>query len=353
MTNTHTNNEFIHFGLGVLLITLSACSPGNPSEEQVSLSEPEHPEHGAQEETVFPDTIPPTAMVQLHMCGDSESSENCLENDSIRPLQRVFLDASKSYATTGHVIAQYLWEVVSAPQGVNPADYDWSGQSSSHASFWIPVAGAYEIQLTIWDDNGVASSATDDAIISFVAIPESSLFIQLTWDSTDDHELHLVHQSQEGLYCNIPTDCYSLNRTPSWFDTHPVGEGPNPRMTVINDVGLGPEIAEIDAPVAGTYRVYASHEWYNLRETELPGTQTVDIYVNGSITISAQRTLQRGDVWAIADIVWEEDGSERGTARIVPYPSDAPGEIGTVHNLNDEIYTEYCWEDIGWDFPTE
>ena len=70
---------------------------------------------------------------------------DCVYEDEIEPLGHVYFDGSQSYDPSGGSIAQYSWEVIEAPQGVNPDDYDWAGNNSAVSSFWIPIAGTYTV----------------------------------------------------------------------------------------------------------------------------------------------------------------------------------------------------------------
>ena len=113
-------------------------------------------------------------------------------------------------------------------------------------------------------------------------------------------------------------------------------------MLDIDDTnGLGPENINIDTPEPGVYRIYVHYygDW-NLTGTS-PTRETIRIYLNGIQVAEYRRTLTvEKAVWAVADITWQADG----TSFVTPYPSDAPGEIGSV------AIRETC-STPGWSFP--
>jgi hypothetical protein len=83
-------------------------------------------------------------------CGGVDVNGNailtdCVYEDEIEPLGRVYFDGSQSYDPSGGSISQYYWEVISAPQGVNPDDYDWAGSNSAVSFFWILIVGEYTV----------------------------------------------------------------------------------------------------------------------------------------------------------------------------------------------------------------
>ena len=82
----------------------------------------------------------PIAIGEIRVCGSVDANGNailtdCVYEDEIEPLGRVYFDGSQSYDPSGGSIAQYSWEVIEAPQGVNPDDYDWAGNNSAVSSF--------------------------------------------------------------------------------------------------------------------------------------------------------------------------------------------------------------------------
>ena len=297
----------------------------------------------------------PLAIGEVRECGGVDASGNtiltdCVYEDEIEPLGRVYFDGSQSYDPSGGTISQYYWEVIAAPQGVNPDDYDWAGQNSNVSSFWIPIAGEYTIRLTVWNDSGIQSGITDQSDVVIHAVPASMLHVQLVWDHpSNDQDLHMTHASSNGHFCSTSLDCFFSNKQPTWFSTHAAGEGPNPRLDKDDTNGLGPENINIDRPTAGVYRVFA--HYYPGISAGAPTVNTVRIYLSGVLRFAEQRTLTSEEqVWAVADIAWFDDGSETGYGDVTPYPSpDGSSQVGEIA-IRD---SSQCYSAGGWIFPSE
>ena len=291
----------------------------------------------------------PIAIASIRECNETVLTD-CTPQNEIEPLSRVFLNGSESYSPNGGTITQYQWEVIEAPQGLNPDDYDWTGANSNLASFWLPLNGEYTVRLTVWDDSGVQSQVTDQADISFVASSSELIHVQLVWDHpSNDQDLHLTHASEDGHFCSTTKDCFFSNKQPVWFSTHAAGEGPNPVMTKDDTNGLGPENIVIDEPAAGVYRVFA--HYYPWSSAGAPTVNTVRVYLDGSLHFAEQRTLTSEEqVWAVADISWYDDGSEDGYGEVTPYPSpDGSEQVGEIAIRDSSA----CYSAGGWIFPSE
>ena len=200
----------------------------------------------------------------LRLCGQLDGNGNpiemdCISEGTIEPLSRVYLDASNSFSPSGGAIVEYSWELVAGPSIVG-MNLDWAGNQDAVSSFWVPIAGDYTVRLTVWDDSGRSSVATEQSDITFTALPESQVHVLLVWDHpSNDQDLHLTHVSANGHFCSTTKDCFFSNKQPQWFSTHPAGEGPNPRLDLDDTNGLGPEIINIDEPAAGRYRIFTHY----------------------------------------------------------------------------------------------
>jgi hypothetical protein len=263
----------------------------------------------------------------------------------LRPLDRVYLDGVRSYDSRDpgdpSLILTYSWEVVSYPSGANPDDFDFNGRTTRYFDLWLPLAGYYEVKLTITNDIGLSAEDT----VGFDAIPPEDLHLQLVWNRDNDVDLHLVNLTQSDALCNEPWDCYWSNTAPRWFTSAAAGTGPNPTLDIDDMDGIGPENINIDTPASGTYRLYVHYyydDWFNTADTS--ATQaTVRIYVDGSMAQEYRRTLNTNDVWAVADITW----SAGAGATVTPYTSDAAGQVGSVGNIGSATN---CDGMGGWSF---
>ena len=266
--------------------------------------------------------------------------------NNIQPLERVYLDGSQSYDPTGAPIVAYRWQMVEWPAGLDPVDFAANGATTAYFSVWVPLAGHYVAKLEVAkvgpDSQEVWSGAGANSTVSFMVIPGSRLHVQLTWDDDEnDQDLHLVKVASDNTaaVCHEPTDCYYSNKTPLWFDSYPIADGPNPRLDIDDTHGLGPENINIDDPAPGTYRLFV-HYYANITGGE-PTNCRVRIYVNGSLAFSEQRLLTANDIWGVADVIWG------ATPLVQAYPSDVNGEIGTVVTF----YSHSLCTAEGWVFP--
>ncbi len=296
----------------------------------------------------------PVAVGEVRLCDPVTGVLNeCSYEDEIEPLNRVFLTGENSYDPSGGTIVSYAWEVIQAPQGVNPSDYDWAGQNSQRSSFFIPIAGEYVIRLTVTNDSNIESGDTETARVVIRAIPSELLHVQLVWDHpSNDQDLHLVHVSAGGKYCSSNLDCYFANcklsyNNVQWFATHQPGLGPNPSLDRDDTNGIGPENINIEEPQPGTYRTFV-HYYPGFGGGAAPTQNTLRIYLNGTLAFEESRVLTAQEqVWAVADVTWYADpNGGPGYGQVNPYPSPTPNQIGAIAIRDGSS----CSGD-GWDFP--
>ncbi|MBI5511722.1 MAG: DUF2135 domain-containing protein [Deltaproteobacteria bacterium] len=264
----------------------------------------------------------------------------------IEPLTRVYFDGRSSYdprdPANPSLIATYHWDVVTMPLGTDRGMFQEQGVNAALYSFWLPLAGHYEVKLTVWNVDGIESGDTESARLEFDVVPGSRLHVQLVWDnSTNDQDLHLTFKDQDDRVCNSPWDCHWKNKRPVWFTSSPAASGPNPSLDIDDTNGLGPENINIDEPQPGTYRIYVHYYGDYTASGATPTRNTVRIYLNGIDAAEYRRTLTtENKIWAVADVTWRSDG----TGIVTPYPSDAAGEVGSVSTMST------CTSP-GFDFP--
>jgi len=263
----------------------------------------------------------------------------------IEPLTTVYFDGRESYdptdPTNTGLIATYRWDVVEYPPGTDVTMFNPGGGDSALFHFWLPIAGHYDVKLTVWNTSGIQSGDTPESHVEFDVIPGSRVHIQLVWDDAlNDQDLHLVYKDKDDRVCNMPWDCFYDNRTPIWFAGLPSADGPNPSLDIDDMYGLGPENINIDDPLPGTYRIYVHYFGNHASAATTPTRNTVRIYLNGFQAGEFRRTLNSFDqVWAVGDITWAD-----GAGTFTAYPSNAAGEIGSVATMNSCVQP-------GWDFP--
>lgn len=303
----------------------------------------------------------PIAIAKVRAYDATNPSAPYSDPDEIEPLDRVYFDGRESYDPSVQppddptALPYYSWTVIEYPEGAAESDFDWIGEDTPLPSMWIPIAGHYVIRLTVRNDSGIESGDTAEARVEFDSVPGSALHVQLVWDHpSNDQDLHLVNVAQNPNVCHSDWDCYFANCNETdfdrvhWFTEVPASEGPNPRLDRDDTNGLGPENINIDEPNPGTYRLFV-HFWPGWSDGGSATVDTLRIYLNGVLRFDQHRTLTAAEqVWAVADILWIDDGSELGTGTVSVYPSPEPGQVGA---LASGLSSSLCSSDTGWTFP--
>ena len=276
---------------------------------------------------------PPIAILSLYECDATASPpliSDCVPPGTIEPLSRVYFDSSESYDPSGGSLVAYLWEVIAQPQGANPDDFDLFADGPI-GSLTVPISGQYTVRLTVTNDLGCPSEHLPDSELTFSATPMDMLHVQLVWDHpSNDQDLYLTHTSGTAEPCSDDLDCYYGNQSPIWFDSHPAGEGPNPRLNIDDTGGLGPETISIENPESGTYLVSAR---YYANPISTPTVDTLRIFIGGTLRFAEQRTLTAPlQVWSAAEIVWSTGPDD---VEINPCPS-SDGGVGSVTESGDD-----------------
>ena len=268
----------------------------------------------------------PVAIVKIKEFDPLNPGDPYTDPSNIAPLGRVYFDGRLSHDPSHPAdptsISAWSWQIVDYPSGTDPGMFATQGQDASLFSFWVPLAGHYQVMLTVWNATGVPSDPDDTGRLPFAAIPPAKIMVQLTWDDdTNDQDIHLMKLPDAADLCDQPWDCYFANRQPVWFSDQALGEGGNPSLDIDDTNGFGPEAISVATPVPGTYRI-GVHYWRGEAATR----NTVNVYLNGVWVAEYKRTLNDQQKWLVADITWGADG----TASVLPYASDSAGEVGTV-----------------------
>ncbi len=295
----------------------------------------------------------PVAVAKLRTCSDADPPPSCSIPDKIRPLERVYLDGRDSYDPSGGTLVDYKWTVLEPAPGADISAFAPEGDGTPLYSFWVPIAGRYLVRLTVTNDVGLASGVSATSDFEVIARPESRMHVQLVWDNpSNDLDLHVVSVEKGDLVYSADSDCFWKNCRPAcgddpdctpvqWDDAHPVLTEGNPRLDIDDTSGLGPENVNVDAPIWGHYRIYV--HYYGLVDPEnVPTRATVRVYLDGIQKAEYRRTLERNDLWRVAEIDWLGDAG----AEVVPATSDATGQVGSVQQL------EYLPYPSGYNFGT-
>jgi hypothetical protein len=215
-----------------------------------------------------------------------------------QPLQVVQLDASQSYDPDGLEIVQVEWTLISAPAG---STSELSSSTAPRPELFVDLAGEYVFELTVMNEKGVWDSTPDKVRIE--ATPLDGFYVELSWDSTPDLDIHLL-RSGSALFSQ--GDCSYCNMSPNWGVA---GTADNPSLDWDAIDGFGPETITIDAPAADTYTVgvhyYGEGGFPSCTGGCAPATATVNIYISGVLAASFQQNFgQQGQIWQVASIDW-------------------------------------------------
>ena len=223
------------------------------------------------------------------------------------PLDTLDCSGAASSDPDGGTIISYQWTVLSQPDGSTTT---FDSANAVNSSFFVDIAGPYELQLDLVDDAG--ASACTPVTINVLATYDEDISAQLVWttpgdpDETDeglasgsDVDLHFLNVSK-GCWSRAPWDCHWRNKTPDWGVTGNAGDDPSLDIDDVN--GAGPENINLDNPEAATYRIgvnyYDDHGFG-------PSTVTIRIFIFGSIVLERTKELPSSNVfWVVADVTW-------------------------------------------------
>ena len=266
------------------------------------------------------------------------------------PLQRVCFNGINSYdprdPTNESLIVDYRWELVEWPSGADQELFDEAGQGTPNFSFWVPLAGEYTVRLYVRNDVGIESGVSETSDVTFTALPDSRLHVQLVWDTpTTDLDLHMVYAGQsDGEVYHRKWDCFWQSCRPGcqdfssvpcdeptrWFTNDEPFEGANPRLDIDDTNGLGPENINIDEPVEASFHLYTHYYAIGSGEQSFMTQATIRVYADGVLRAEYRRALEKNDLWAIGKINWGVDGN----VNVIPALSDDTNVIGSVQQLN-------------------
>lgn len=252
------------------------------------------------------------------------------------PLATVTISGSGSDPDGGAV--SYRWTVTSAPNGSTSQP---NAPTAATTTFYVDLAGDYELTLTVTDNEGESSSCK----VFISAVPTELLHIELVWDTPyGDADLHMVRPGVAVATAWYTTDdCWYGNTTTAW---PPNGQANNASLDVDETDGYGPENINIDqTPANGLFTIgvayYCSHSVAArgggppepVTPGDGPAIASVRIYCRGTLAqeipgVSLDRTgrfVTVGTVeWSNCNVVTSK------SAGWVPMPV-APGQINPYH----------------------
>jgi len=222
---------------------------------------------------------------------------------SVRPLEQLDCTASGASIDDARVL-EYRWEVLEAPATSTSLPTPENGTT---ARFFVDAIGRYRLGVSVVDDRGCESPASE---VSIVSRPRGDIYVDLTWrtpgdpDETDtgfgdgtDMDIHLLHQN--GCWESPLWDCHFRARSPNWGK--PGRRDDDPSLDIDDTDGAGPEVAMLNIAESGvTYRV-AAH--YYDDHGFGPSTATIRIFMHGDLVFEESKLMPRTDYWWVAAAV--------------------------------------------------
>ncbi|WP_168210668.1 choice-of-anchor D domain-containing protein [Persicimonas caeni] len=221
------------------------------------------------------------------------------------PLNTIQFDGSQSTDQNG-TVERYEWTILSRPQGSTqrllPAN------NIEQPRLFLDLAGEYEIELKVYDDQGAASCG-DPAIITIIAVPEDDVHVQLVWDTPSDPDqtdtfgtdldLHYLHPN--GRWDDPPWDIFWRNPQADWGTQ---GSGADdPSLDIDDTDGAGPENINHSGLENLTYKTGV---YYYSDNTLGASYATLRVYVRGQLELEIENKYmpRTGSFWDAAIITW-------------------------------------------------
>lgn len=242
------------------------------------------------------------------------------------PLDTIQFDASESYDPDRELVA-YQWSIIDQPQDSTAVLEP--NETVINPTLFLDLAGTYTIELTVFDDDGLASCLPDQ--VQITATPNEDIHVQLVWhtpgddNETDSHgtdlDLHFL-RVPGGEWDRPPYDCHWKNMEPDWGN---VGDGDDdPSLDIDDTNGAGPENINLNLPELNMRYAIGVH-YYSDRDMGR-SLATVRVYINGLPVFESEPTdLQNtGYFWDVGRIEWPSNEVESVD---ILYPHGFPSEV--------------------------
>ncbi len=186
------------------------------------------------------------------------------------------------------------WIPINAPAG---SFATLSEPFACETQFRPDVPGDYDFELVVRDPQG----NEDRCQTRVTASVYDGLWIETTWSSPDDLDLHLFHPDAGDIldpatWFQLPYDCYYSNQAPYWDE---VGRADDPSLDRDDTDGTGPENARIDQPSQlHGYRIGV--HWFRSSNGNRQQDVTTNVYCGGTLAASVVNRLDF--VYEAADV---------------------------------------------------
>ena len=228
----------------------------------------------------------------------------CPASRQVTPNSTVTLNTNAS-SPVGRPLS-CLWSVVSRPA---TSSGTFSAPTNCMASDYVAdVVGLHVLRFTVTDSMGLTSSCDTTVEV----LPTGDLWVELTWNVSNDMDLHLLHPNagnrRNANSWNDPLwDCNYINKTPDWDVVGNVADDPSLDRDVVS--GTGPENTRIN--VANTTHVYwVGVHMYSWAASPTPVVATLRIYCAGQLKQTLTRTFSTvKQMWVVGSVNFNNAGS--------------------------------------------
>ncbi len=228
----------------------------------------------------------------------------------VPPLTNVKLRAQGTRDPDG-TIARYEWSILKRPADsiarLKP------NRTEPDPEIQLDMVGTYQFELVAYDDDG-NSNCGQRAVVTVDAVPESDVYLQLTWttpgdtnpadDKGTDLDLHYVRPTSDSQsnWNDTTNDIFWSNETADWGRTGDASDDPSLEIDDTN--GRGPEAISHDNPSASK-RYKIGVNYYTDRGLG-PSYATVAVYFDQTLNRRfADRFLQKTRTfWYVGRLDW-------------------------------------------------
>lgn len=332
------NAELMKDESATLNITFKPVSEGNSQAEFVIMNN--DPNQGNATLKVMGSASAnqcPEAVAQARLSSSSAWSKTL----DLAPLDTITLDGSlSSDKETEAKDLEYIWSLKSWPKDSTSS----IAAAKDKATFFLDLAGKYEICLSVKDSAGLPSCNTD--CVTVTATPRETIHVQLVWSTPADNAIGDTYGADLDLhFLTLPdgkwgdkgvavlqngTDIYFSNKYAVWHVDNFGNEEPS--LDIDDKDGEGPENINLNNPAP--CRWYAIGVHYFQDKALGPSYATVRSYINGKMRFEkAKISLKQTGVfkqvaWLFwdgvtgyfydSDLAYDDDNAWKGMTPVIP-----------------------------------
>ncbi|MBQ1925811.1 MAG: choice-of-anchor D domain-containing protein [Proteobacteria bacterium] len=332
------NAELMKDESATLNITFKPVSEGNSQAEFVIMNN--DPNQGNATLKVMGSASAnqcPEAVAQARLSSSSAWSKTL----DLAPLDTITLDGSlSSDKETEAKDLEYIWSLKSWPKDSTSS----IAAAKDKATFFLDLAGKYEICLSVKDSAGLPSCNTD--CVTVTATPRETIHVQLVWSTPADNAIGDTYGADLDLhFLTLPdgkwgdkgvavlqngTDIYFSNKYAVWHVDNFGNEEPS--LDIDDKDGEGPENVNLNNPAP--CRWYAIGVHYYQDNALGPSYATVRSYINGKMRFEkAKISLKQTGVfkqvaWLFwdgvtgyfydSDLAYDDDNAWKGMTPVIP-----------------------------------